>query len=152
MWIAGSGISWYDVLIIISSNYCWTWRFAHFVEFKRSIITLQESCALPFIQATPCSGHTSATTWNSAKSEGTASDECAWCVSRNSKCLDQKWRGKRFFGQIGQGGDNDQLALITSLVGSSNGKRSKPGVPLQPQLVLSALIGDVANKLHALLV
>jgi len=24
-----------------------------------------------------CSGHTSATTWNSAKSEGTASDECA---------------------------------------------------------------------------
>jgi len=48
-----------------------------------------------------CSGHTSATTWNSAKSEGTASDECAWCESRKSKCLDQKRWGKRFFGQIG---------------------------------------------------
>jgi len=34
MWIAGSGFSWYDVLIIISSNYCWNWRFAYFVEYK----------------------------------------------------------------------------------------------------------------------
>jgi len=48
-----------------------------------------------------CSGHTSTTTWNSAKSEGTASDECAWCESRKSKCLDQNWRAKRIFGQIG---------------------------------------------------
>jgi len=74
-----------------------------------------------------CSGHTSATTWNSAKSEGTASGECAWCESRKSKCLDQKWRGKRFSGQIGKGADSDQLALITSSVGSSNGKRGKTG-------------------------
>jgi len=29
MWIAGGAFSWYDVLIIISSNYCWTWRFAY---------------------------------------------------------------------------------------------------------------------------
>jgi len=29
-----------------------------------------------------CSGHTSATTWNSAKSEGTASDECAGCEAQ----------------------------------------------------------------------
>jgi len=42
--------------------------------------------------ASYCSGHTSATTWNLANSEGTASDECAWCESRKSKCLDQKWR------------------------------------------------------------
>ena len=55
----------------------------------------------PLLRLWLCSGHTSATTWNSAKSEGTASDEYAWCESRNSKCLDQKWRGKRFFGQIG---------------------------------------------------
>ena len=58
-----------------------------------------------------CSGHTSATTWNSAKSEGTASDECAWCESRKSKCLDQTWRGKRFFGQIDRGIDNEAIGF-----------------------------------------
>jgi len=40
MWIAGSAFSWYDVSIIISSNYCWTWRFAYFVEFKTFTITV----------------------------------------------------------------------------------------------------------------
>ena len=40
MWSAGSAFSWYVVLLIISSNYCWTWRFAYFVEFKTFTITV----------------------------------------------------------------------------------------------------------------
>jgi len=41
MWIAASAFSWYDALIIISSNYfCWTWMFAFFVEFKTFTITV----------------------------------------------------------------------------------------------------------------
>jgi len=39
------------------------------------------------------------------------------------------------FGQIGYGADSEQLALITSSVGSSNGKRSQTGnVPLHSPL------------------
>ena len=45
MWIAGGAFSWYDVFIIISSNYCWTWRFAHIVEFTTFTITVP---ACPF--------------------------------------------------------------------------------------------------------
>jgi len=40
MWIAGSASSWYDALIISSNYFCWTWMFAHFVEFKTFIITV----------------------------------------------------------------------------------------------------------------
>ena len=41
MWVAESAFSWYDALIIYSSNYfCWVWMFAYFVEFKTFRITV----------------------------------------------------------------------------------------------------------------
>jgi len=51
---------------------------------------------------TACIGHASATTWNRLSPRG----QHRWkapTIRLNIKCLDLKWRGKRFFVQIGQG-------------------------------------------------
>jgi len=61
-----------------------------------------------------CSGHASATTWNRQSPKGQYQLK-APKKSRNLKCLDLKWRGRHFFGQIGKGADN-----ITSPIGSNH--------------------------------
>jgi len=67
---------------INSSNYTINsiWLLSKGALLSKGPITAVVMCkylAFKGAQSNCCSGHTIATTWNSAKSEGTASDECA---------------------------------------------------------------------------